>query len=533
MSINDWFLTTEERGNPWTRIDRRHEDRAYTRGNRAHVLVHGERYFARLHELVSAQREGDVLMFTDWRGDPTERMREHGPTIAELLSDAARRGVIVKGLFWRSHVQWMHYFESENRTLADDVRAAGGEVVLDQRVLPMGSHHQKFVVLRHRDQPERDVAFVGGIDMCFTRRDTIEHLGDPQPVEMGAIWGKTPAWHDLMMEVHGPAVGDVEATFRERWEDPTPPALDPISRTQAYLHRDDDHPQPLPPQFPDPPEIGTHHIQVLRTFPPKVPRFPFAPQGERSIARAYGKASSRAERMIYLEDQYIWNAEVVQCFAEALRTHPGLQVIIVLSTFTSANTTMANASADGSRLDALEELLRAGGERVGIYGIENHLGTPVYVHSKICVVDDVWMTIGSDNVNLRSWTFDSELTCAILDEETDDREPRVLRSDNDPVRRLPRETRLELAREHLDRNEGDDADLIDPADLFTAFATAAARLDQWYASGQQGPRPAGRLRAYQLPKRPRGITGALGRAVYHVGDDPDARPRRLRGTGQF
>ena len=58
----------------------------------------------------------------------------------------------------------------------------------------------------------------------------------------------------------------------------------------------------------------------------------------------------------------------------------------------------------------------AGGDRVAVYGIENHAGTPVYVHAKVCVVDDTWATVGSDNINLRSWTHDSELSLAVLDE---------------------------------------------------------------------------------------------------------------------
>ena len=49
------------------------------------------------------------------------------------------------------------------------------------RVRPGGSHHQKFVVLRHPGRPELDVAFVGGIDLCHSRHDTAAHHGDPQP----------------------------------------------------------------------------------------------------------------------------------------------------------------------------------------------------------------------------------------------------------------------------------------------------------------------------------------------------------------
>ena len=61
-----------------------------------------------------------------------------------------------------------------------------------------------------------------------------------------------------------------------------------------------------------------------------------------------------------------------------------------------------------------------------MFDLENDAGTPIYVHAKVCVVDDHWMTIGSDNLNLRSWTHDSELTCAVVD--PDGELPRSLRT---------------------------------------------------------------------------------------------------------
>ena len=55
-------------------------------------------------------------------------------------------------------------------------------------------------------------------------------------------------------------------------------------------------------------------------------------------------------------------------------------------------------------------------DRVHVFDVENHAGTPVYVHAKVCVIDDVWASVGSDNFNRRSWTHDSELSCAVLDD---------------------------------------------------------------------------------------------------------------------
>ena len=55
----------------------------------------------------------------------------------------------------------------------------------------------KLVVLRHPGRPERDVAFVGGIDLCHSRRDDSAHRGDPQRQPMAAVYGATPPWHDI------------------------------------------------------------------------------------------------------------------------------------------------------------------------------------------------------------------------------------------------------------------------------------------------------------------------------------------------
>ncbi len=69
-----------------------------------------------------------------------------------------------------------------------------------------GSHHQKLFVVRRKGRPEDDVAFVGGIDLCHGRRDDADHAGDPQAPPLDERYGDTPPWHDLMAEIHGPAV---------------------------------------------------------------------------------------------------------------------------------------------------------------------------------------------------------------------------------------------------------------------------------------------------------------------------------------
>ena len=487
--MSEWFLPEQER--PWTT------------GNLVIPQVHGVDYFARLLEVVEATRGGDRIFFTDWRGDSDERLTESGPTVEEVLSDAARRGVEVRALLWRSHTDKSDLNAQENQHLGAIINEAGGEALLDERIRRGGSHHQKLFVVLRRGHPEAGVAFVGGIDLCHSRRDDDDHGGDPQVAPLDERYGPRPPWHDAMLEIRGPAVSHVLDVFAERWDDPTP--LDHRNPYRALVHRAarmPRHPQPLPQRWDPPPAAGPHLVQVLRTYPAKRPPYPFAPEGERTIARAYERAFARARRLIYVEDQYFWSEAVVRTMRDALRREPELRVIAVVPRFPEEDTRASGTPMQLAQQRARDALAKAGGGRFGMYDLENSAGTPVYVHAKICVVDDAWMTCGSDNLNMRSWTHDSEVTCAVVDPEGD----------------LPGDFRASLWAEHLG---------LPPDDRRLRDLSQAASL--W--SERVGV-PGSRVREHVLPRLPRTARLWAGPA-YRTIFDPDGRPRRLRRTREF
>ncbi|HEY2794474.1 MAG TPA: phospholipase D family protein [Micromonosporaceae bacterium] len=517
VRIDDWMLTADERGNPDTDIDDRRHDGAWTTGNAVEPLPHGETYFAELLRTVEATRPGDLVMFTDWRGDPDEALDDSGTAVSTVLCEAASRGVIVKGLIWRSHLDVLAFSSEQNRRLGTEIEEAGGECLLDMRVRPGGSHHQKIVVVRHPGRPELDVAFVGGIDLCHSRRDDRDHDGDGQPEEISEPYGDRPPWHDVQVAVRGPAVGDVEASFRERWCDPHRLSRNPFRLARSVVSGDDMVADPIPEQLDDPAPRGGQAVQVLRTYPYRISGYPFARRGERSIARAYVKAIGRAESLIYLEDQYLWSVEVAEVFAAALRRSPELKLIAVVPMFPDTDGLTCKAETLG-RARAMRILHDAGGDRVAVYAPENHRGTPVYVHAKVCVIDDVWTCVGSDNLNIRSWTHDSELACAVMD--------------TDGGTEFGRRLRLELNREHLDRAAGDDEDLHDADGLFAAYRKSAEALDAWHDDPAGTARPSGRLRTFRLLPLGR-FTRVLAAPIYHLICDPDGRPPSMRRRKQF
>ena len=517
----DWFLTPAERGNPATEIDRRRGDGlAWTTGNCVTVLIDGQAYFTTLLADLRDARGGDWISLTDLQSDGDERLDGPGTEIGTVLADAAARGVAVRGLLWRSHPAGHGAAEVTNTLISRAVNDAGGEVVLDHRVRRGGSHHQKIVVIQRATAPSAaaDVAFVGGIDLAHGRGDTPAHVGDPQATNLSDDrYGDRPPWHDVQLRLQGPAVADVAWTFRERWLDPNP--LDAPTPTRLVRHLLSKKPAQrgdLAPadRVPPPHAEGRHAVQVLRTYPARRRPYPFAPDGERSIARAYAKALARARSFVYIEDQYLWSVDATEAMCDALRAHPDLRCVFVIPRYPDPGGRLGEASRFG-RWRVERALARAGGDRVTIYDVENAAGPPVYVHATVCIVDDTWMTIGSDNLNRRSWTHDSEICCAVMDADGE----------------LARDTRVRLADEHLG---GDPlgADLRDRDGWLRALSESAARLDAWHAAGEQGERPAGHLR-----RHPPDHVSRASRPMLHLLHawllDPDGRPRALRRAGRY
>jgi phosphatidylserine/phosphatidylglycerophosphate/cardiolipin synthase-like enzyme len=364
----------------------------------------------------------------------------------------------------------------------------------------------------------------------FPTRRSSDLGGEPQTVAMAAEYGHRPPWHDVQLELRGPVVGLLDAVFRERWTDPRSLDTDnPISYLKDRIRRVDLVADPLPEQPPDPPPAGPCAVQVLRTYPAIRPKTPYAPAGERSVARAYGKAFRRARRLIYLEDQYMWSPHIARLLADALRANPELHIVVVVPRHPDVDGRFALPPNQVGRLEAIQVVSTVAPDRVHVFDLENRAGTPVYVHAKVCVVDDVWACAGSANLNRRSWSHDSELSCAVLDDTLDDRDPRDPSGLGDGARRFARDLRLRLLREHLERpDDGSaDGDLLEPDDVVRAVRNAAEALETWHADGRTGSRPTGRLRPHRPEKLPL-HTRLWAVPAYRIVYDPDGRTVRDR-----
>jgi len=312
---------------------------------------------------------------------------------------------------------------SEVRDAAEELtRGSSIRCALDSRERPMHCHHEKLVIV------DDEVAFVGGIDLTTLggdRFDTSEH-------EMRSRLG----WHDACVRLRGPAVADVADHFAARWWETTGEQLAPA------------RPAPIRPAN----GVPARTVQVARTVPERI--YGFCPRGEFRILEAYRRALASARRLIYIENQFLWSPHIVEILAAKLRDPPDprfrLIVLLPAKPNNGADSTRGQlgvlAAADGGAHRFLAATISA---RSGA------LTWPLYVHAKIAIVDDRWLTLGSANLNDHSLFNDTEMNVICCEEP------------------LVRETRLRLWAEHLEMEPGELAG--EPEAVFDEFLRPLAR----------------------------------------------------------
>jgi phosphatidylserine/phosphatidylglycerophosphate/cardiolipin synthase-like enzyme len=180
-------------------------------------------------------------------------------------------------------------------------------------------------------------------------------------------------------------------------------------------------------------------VQLVRTVAEDM--YDGVPHGDFRILETYLRMLRGAQRLVYLENQFLWSPEVVRVLADKLRNppHPDFRVVLVLPRH-------ANNGQDDTR-GQLGILVGADGghERLLAATVRARTGTrtdPVYIHAKVGIVDDRWLTIGSANLNAHSLLNDTEVN--------------VVTDDADVARRA----RVRLWSEHLecDPREIEDVD---------------------------------------------------------------------------
>jgi phosphatidylserine/phosphatidylglycerophosphate/cardiolipin synthase-like enzyme len=364
------------------------------RGNDVELLIDGAGFLPRLADELE-RAESHVHIAGWYLSTELALVRENGRRVLlDLLEELARK-VEVRVLLWAGPpLPLFRPSRSEVRDVAKRLRGAGTRVALDAKERPLHCHHEKLVVVDDR------VASVGGIDLTSFNGDRYDSNRHP--------WRPALGWHDAAALVRGPVVGDVAEHFRFRWQEVA----------------GEEFPAAAPPA-----ESGEHELQLVETIPEKVYRA--RPYGSFRILETYVRALHSAERLIYLESQFLWSPELVEILAGKLRQppHDDFRIVVVLPA-------RADSGNDDSRgqVGVLAEADEGAGRFLAcaLYARNGAAREPIYVHAKIGIVDDRWLTIGSANLNEHSLFNDSEVNLVSCEPE------------------LARSTRERLWAEHLE-----------------------------------------------------------------------------------
>ena len=369
-------------------------------GNKLEVLIDGSEALPRMAAEMAAATSHVHL--TGWFLSPELALsREEEPLVVRVLLAELAEKVDVRVLLWKgAPIPAFRPSRADVREMERAlVRHSKIKSALDSCTGTSHCHHEKTIVIDDR------VAFVGGIDLTLDGGDPYD---TPNHRARGGI-----GWHDAAVRIEGPAVQDVAEHFRLRWQAASDEAI-------------------AAPSTPEP--AGDIELQVVRTLPSGSYRS--LRKGDYSILESYVGALRSAERIVYLENQFLWSPEIVEILIDKLEHPPTdeFRVVVLLPA-------RANDGADISR-GQVAALIAADGDderflACTVYAREAQLRDIVYVHAKIGIVDDRWLTVGSANLNAHSLLHDTEMNVVTHDEK------------------IARETRLRLWAEHLEREEGD------------------------------------------------------------------------------
>lgn len=256
---------------------------------------------------------------------------------------------------------------------------------------PMGSsHHQKLILI------DDIMAFCGGIDVMGYRWDTRAHH-DEEPRRRFPRGQSYPPWHDAASAVKGPIVGKIADACYERWDYAGGEPLDRITGAAKIW------PKGLKPDF----------TEVDVTLALTLPELPDKRAALHGVETLYLDHIQSAKQHIYIESQYFCSRTISEAMAERLAEDDGPEIIVINPL--SADGWLEPIFMDTARARVYKALkLVDKHNRLRIYHPVTSAGNPIYCHSKIMIIDDLVLNIGSSNLNNRSMRLDTEADIAVM-----------------------------------------------------------------------------------------------------------------------
>jgi phosphatidylserine/phosphatidylglycerophosphate/cardiolipin synthase-like enzyme/uncharacterized membrane protein YdjX (TVP38/TMEM64 family) len=274
--------------------------------------------------------------------------------------------------------------------------------VLDQEHPFWGCHHQKIVVIDDK------IAFSGGLDITARRWDTREHRGTDE--RRTDPWGnKYGPFHDVQLCVDGQAAKCLGELVRERWQKATGETL-PIPGGD------------LSEIWPKSAAVDMQemHVGISRTVPG------LGIKSVIEVEKLFLDMIRHAKKFIYIENQYFTSPMIAKALIKRLREVNGPEIVLILprdQTGWIEEKTMGQLFERQLRRVQSRDLF---GHFHCFYPIVPALGDGyIKVHSKVMLIDNELVRIGSANLNNRSMGLDSECDLVIESEGRPDIETAI------------------------------------------------------------------------------------------------------------
>ncbi|HKY07545.1 MAG TPA: VTT domain-containing protein [Candidatus Binatia bacterium] len=368
------------------------------RANRVKFLIDGAAYFSALADALEQAQESILIL--GWDFDSRIRLkygygkdsRDEFPSIGHYLNSLAarRRRLHVHILIW----DFAMIFALDRETTPFFGQGWRRHPRVHYRMdgsHPVGaSHHSKIVVI------DDSIAFAGGLDLAKGRWDTPEHPArDPRRTDFNG--GFLPPHHDAQMAVDGDAAAALGDVVRARWR------IAAGRRIRPPVRKEERWPASLTP------DVTGVTVGIARTEPAYS-----GAKAVREIENLFKDSIEAARRWVYIENQYLSSVTIGEALERRLREPDGPEVVIVVSQASSG--WLEGATMDVLRARLLKRLVAADRyNRLRIYcPVQHEQGKNcMSVHSKLTVVDDTFVRVGSANISNRSLGFDTECDLAM------------------------------------------------------------------------------------------------------------------------
>ncbi|HEU5094402.1 MAG TPA: VTT domain-containing protein [Reyranella sp.] len=364
---------------------------------RAAVLIDGACFFGAVRAALLAARHSIFVIGWDidsrtelvGEGRPDDGLpTAFGPFLAALVS--RRPDLRVRLLLWDYPLLYTYEREKLPRLAFDWQTPPQVSFCLDATVSYGSCQHQKLVIV------DDALAFCGGLDLTIRRWDTCRHELH-QAGRVDPDGRPYDPFHDVQMMVDGRAARALATLARERWRRAAAEDAPAIDRV------DDPWPAHVVPDFTDV-EIGIARTQ---------PRFTDESEA-REVEGLFHDSIDRAERVLYIENQFTTSARIAGHLASRLRRNPRLEVVIVAPH--AHPSFLESRTMRNGRIRFCRTVRKAAGGRVRFVSptvARNGKVANTMIHSKVMVVDDRLLRVGSANLNNRSMGADTECDLAI------------------------------------------------------------------------------------------------------------------------